>query len=256
MPEDADLPRILPIGTQIPLPPRARGITQFYDAVGNVIANPDAARLWGGYVEANLVKPAEASVASTVNNYNQTINANMGGVEARLDAVLAALRQQATKAEAEAQNQVRQIIQVGEREINTNAVPILGKLEAISSGALPFSVLDDATITAIYTSIPWALEFLQSERLSQGNAMLGQLARTAIQTPGAIVSGVGDALTQLGEGLLKGISDLLLRIEGLILDPLAALLAAILAELNAMPGKVADAVWDSLLKDQGAGAVT
>lgn len=234
--------------------PGAAIIRQFYDAVGNVIPNPDPASVWGGFAEFKTGKDLNAPYHQIVNSYTNTYTADLSSVNAKLDALNAQLKQQTKASVDAAQNQVQQIIQVGERRISTNAVPILGKLEAVTSGAMDFSALSDATVVALSTSIPWALDFIQTERLGQGNNLLNNIARATIDAPGAIVKGVGQSIGDLGRGLLEGIAAIVTKIEATLIDPIAALLTAILAAITSLPARTSDAVWEALVTDKEAAA--
>jgi len=239
------------------LPEGTRGaaiIREFFDAMGNPVANPNPN--WGGFFDFKPAVPADAAINQTINNITNKYETDLSQTNAKLEAILAALKSSTTKSIEDTSRQIQQTIQIGERKISTNAVPILGKLESVTAGLEGFASLNDATVVALMTSIPWSLEFIETQRMAQNNKLLQNIATNALTAPSQIVSGVGAALGDLGRGLLDGISAILSRIEAAIIDPIATLLAAILAAIKTVPARTADAVWDSLLAELPEGAST
>lgn len=224
-------------------------ISEFYDALGNSIPNPDTNRVWASLAQGKLSADAQASVDAANAAWAKSYKAGSGAAQAAVEAGQSAIQAKANAEVKQASQQVTQIISVGERKIASNAKPILGTLDAVTAGVQSLTAFDDAQIVALTTSIPWSLEFLQAQRIGQTNAAIKTLTDAAIAAPTSIVKGISDSLGHLGSGLIESFRAILAKIESLILDPLAMLLTAILRAIKEVPKEAAAAIWDSLLEE-------
>lgn len=227
-------------------------VKTFYDRLGNVVSSTDPSNAYGGFYEFKPGAAAQEQLQNSITNITNNYSNDLSGVNGRLDSIEALLKAKAENHVEAVRNEIVRTIQIGERSINTNAVPVLGALESVTSGAMGFDRLDDATTLAIMSSIPWALQFIQAQSTSRVHDALGVVNESLLTLPSSIVQGVGDALGGLGQGLLDGIAAIMHKIESLILDPLAMLLAGILDAIERLPRRIADAAWDSLLEDRPA----
>lgn len=201
----------------------------------------------------DFISDVLSGVAETRSAVQETLTVNvstdMSGITAGLDAILAQLKTDAVESVEEPKTSFTNLIRIGEQVISTNLTPVLGLLDGIANGALNLSDLPTAAAISIMTNLNQAMAFIQTGQLGGIADGVRSMVESTIASASAVVDSVVDSAEGLLAGLAAVINNGIAQISALILDPIATFLQLIVAALDSLPARGAEALLKGVLTE-------